>query len=129
MAGYENMVAPYRGILVWVDEPKEGTSQKGKPWKSVFFTIKYLDDKMSEQYMVFKLIGVKPADRLLSIPLGAEIRVIWRPGCSRFKREDGSLCWFSQNIAKIVTQKKSSKIVMPSDIVEDEEPLDDEIPY
>ena len=126
MAVYENMVAPYKGILHWVDTPAGGESKKGNAWKSVTFTIKYIDYKMSEQYIVFKLMGVEAVDRLLSVPLGTEVRVTWRPGGSRFKRADGSLCWFAQNIATSVI-RTNGRSEEPAAQVEPE-PVNDDFP-
>ena len=125
---YENMVAPFRGILEWVDTPAGGVSKKGNDWKSVVFTLKYIDNNMSEKYIVFKLMGVEAVDRLLSVPLGTELRVTWRPGGSRFKRADGSLCWFAQNIAVSVTRTngRNEAPTMPDAPAQES---DDDMPY
>lgn len=93
---YINMVAPYQGVLEWVGRPKGGTSQSGNEWKSVNFTIKYLDSQMREQHVTFTLTGAEKVDRLLALPMGSEIKVLWRPTSNKYTDGNGVEQWFPQ---------------------------------
>ena len=89
------MVAPYQGLLHWVDQPRSGVTQStGNPWKSVQFVLKYLNHQMKEEFIVFDMQGVENVDRLLSLPLGTEIRVSWRPQARKWDDQQGQTKWF-----------------------------------
>ena len=74
-----NAVAPWEGALEWVGEPNEGKTQAGKDWKSVDFTLKYTDSQMNEKFITFSAFGVERVDKLLSLPIGTMLKVIWWP--------------------------------------------------
>lgn len=94
-----NAVSPFQGLLVWVGKPREGTSQAtGKPWKSVEFTIKFIDSQMQEQHMNFSLTGAENVNKLLDTPLNTEIIVTWRPSARQYMNpQTGDISWFPQN--------------------------------
>ena len=72
-----NAVAPWEGALEWVGEPNEGKTQAGKEWKSVDFTLKYTDGQMNEKFITFSAFGVERVDKLLSLPIGTMLKVVW----------------------------------------------------
>ena len=74
-----NAVAPWEGALEWVGEPNEGRTQAGKEWKSVDFTLKYKDGQMNEKFITFSAFGVERVDKLLSLPIGTMLKVVWWP--------------------------------------------------
>lgn len=74
-----NAVAPWEGALEWVGEPNEGKTQAGKDWKSVDFTLKYTDSQMNEKFITFSAFGVDRVDKLLSLPIGTMLKVVWWP--------------------------------------------------
>ena len=74
-----NAVAPWEGVLEWVGEPNEGKTQAGKEWKSVDFTLKYTDSQMNEKFITFSAFGVERVDKLLSLPIGTMLKVVWWP--------------------------------------------------
>lgn len=90
------MVSPFHGVLEWVGKPKRGTSQSGNEWKSVNFTLKYLDSQMREQYITFTLSGPDKVDRFLSLQMGTEIKVSWRPISTKYTDKEGMEQWFPQ---------------------------------
>lgn len=118
---YINMVAPYQGVLVWVGNPKEGTSQSGNEWKSVNFTIKYLDSQMREQHITFTLAGAEKVNRLLALQMGSEIKVFWRPVSNRYVDREGVEQWFPQLSAFSITSLRKEEI---QDLPEATEPAD-----
>lgn len=92
-----NMVAPYQGLLYWVGQPASGVSQNsGETWKSLDFTIKYLDSQMREQFIVFSAFGTEIVDRILATPLGTEVRVSWRPSSRSWTDQQNQTRWFPQ---------------------------------
>lgn len=74
-----NKVAPWEGELVWVDTPRSGVSKKGTEWKSVDFTLKFKDDQNNDRHITFNTFGFERVDKILSAPLGAKLRVAWKP--------------------------------------------------
>lgn len=89
-----NMVAPYQGILDWVGTPNEWSSQAtGETGKTVSFNVKYLDHQMQERLITFELSSSRLVDQLLTLPIGTEIRVAWRPTTKRYEK-DGVLRYF-----------------------------------
>lgn len=74
----ENAVAPWVGALEWVGEPNEGQGQNGQ-WKSVDFALKYTDHQMNEKSIAFSAFGVDLVDKLLSLPIGTMLKVVWWP--------------------------------------------------
>ena len=74
-----NAVAPWEGQLVWVGTPNGGVSQNGQEWKSVEFTLKYHDMRLQEKHIVFSAFGSDIVNRILSTPLGTNVRVTWSP--------------------------------------------------
>lgn len=74
-----NAVAPWEGQLVWVGTPNGGVSQNGQEWKSVEFTLKYQDMRLQEKHIVFSAFGLDIVNRILSTPLGTNVRVTWSP--------------------------------------------------
>jgi len=90
-----NMIAPYQGLLEWVGQPASGMSQQtGNAWKNVPFTLKYLDHQMQEQFITFNLSGPERVDQFLTIPLGTEIRVAWKPATRKYVDPQGQVKWF-----------------------------------
>ena len=91
-----NMVAPYQGLIEEVCEPRGGVAQStGKAWKTVQFTLKYLDHQMQEQLITFDLSGPEKVDQLMSLPIGTEIRVAWRPATRRYQdQQTGKVSYF-----------------------------------
>ena len=74
-----NAVAPWEGQLIWVGTPNGGVSQNGQEWKSVEFTLKYQDMRLQEKHIVFSAFGLDIVNRILSTPLGTNVRVTWSP--------------------------------------------------
>lgn len=74
-----NAVAPWEGQLVWVGTPNGGVSQNGQEWRSVEFTLKYQDMRLQEKHIVFSAFGTDIVNRILSTPLGTNVRVTWSP--------------------------------------------------
>ena len=73
-----NAVAPWQGTLEWVGEVRSGQGTKGT-WKSVDFCLKYTDHQMAEKYIVFSAFGEDKVDKLLSLAIGTELKVVWWP--------------------------------------------------
>lgn len=81
-----NSVSPWEGKLHWVGQVVSGQSQStGNPWKRVDFTVSYVDAQLQNKFVTFSLSGVDKVDRLLQIPLGATIRVTWRPSGNEYQ--------------------------------------------
>jgi len=74
-----NAVAPWEGTLEWIGEVREGNTKIGNPYKSVEFAVKYRDSQMEDRVMVFSMFDVDKVNTLLSLPIGTEIKVHWRP--------------------------------------------------
>ena len=73
-----NAVAPWQGTLEWGGEVRSGQGTKGT-WKSVDFCLKYTDHQMAEKYIVFSAFGEDKVDKLLSLAIGTELKVVWWP--------------------------------------------------
>lgn len=95
----ENAIAPFKGTLEWIGEPKSGTTRNGNEWKSVDFVLKYQDHKMEDRYLVLNAFGADKVDKLLSLPQDAEIKVVWWPEANQ--SNDGR--WFPKNSAITIT--------------------------
>ena len=90
-----NAVSPFEGILHWVGTPREGTSQKtGEPWKMVDFVLAYQDSQMQERFIVFTLSDTEKVNSILRAPIGAQIRVTWRPDANSYNDQQGGVKWF-----------------------------------
>ena len=130
---YINMVAPYQGVLEWVGGPKEGTSQSGNEWKNVNFTLKYLDSQMREQFITFTLTGAGKVDKLLSLPMGTEIKVSWRPISNKYTDKNGVEQWFPQLSAFNVVPIRKEPEDLPAATDQAQRPqaphTPDDIPY
>ena len=79
-----NAVAPWEGRLFWVGTPNGGQSRNGEEWKSVDFCLEYQDHQMQTQRIVFSIFGVEKVDRILSIPIGTDVRVSWTPDAREY---------------------------------------------
>lgn len=90
-----NAVAPWEGVLDWVGEPNEGEGKNGK-WKSVDFVLKYQDHQMNEKFITFSAFGVDKVDKLLAIPKGTAIKVVWWPDANHVERTGK---WYPKNTA------------------------------
>lgn len=99
----ENAVAPWRGELEWVDEPREGRSKNGTVWKSVNFALKYQDHQLQEKIMVFSAFGAGRVDKLLGMPKGTELKVVWEPEANQSR--DGRY-FPSNSVISIGIEKK-----------------------
>lgn len=122
------MIAPYRGILVWVGKPNAGTSLQGTDFKVVQFAIKYLDWQMKEQYMVFTISGTQRVDRFLKIPINTEITVCWKPHARKWVDPNGEIKWFATFAAfavKVVSKNDRSPYFKENEGVQEELPTDD----
>ena len=90
-----NRVAPYEGILEWKSQVREGVSSNtGNAWKSIDFTIMYLDGQMREQHIVFNLQNKELVDRIIATPLGTRVRVAWSPTSRSWTNQQGEVSWF-----------------------------------
>ena len=103
-----NAVAPWEGTIAWVGQPKEGTSQKtGNAWKMVDFTLKWINHQMQEKYIVFSLSGAENVNKLLQMPLGAQVRVNWTPDANQFTDSTGAVKWFPKFNATAVNEVRT----------------------
>ena len=92
-----NAVAPWEGQLIWVGTPNGGFSQtNGQEWKSVDFALKYTDMRLQEKHIVFSAFGLDIVNRILSIPLGTQVRVMWSPDARSSQQQDGSVKWYGK---------------------------------
>lgn len=90
-----NALAPWEGTIVWVGQPTGGTSQKtGNEWKAVDFAIKWTNQQMHEKHIVFSLFGLEKVNKLLQMPIGAQVRVTWEPDANHYTDQQGKEKWF-----------------------------------
>jgi len=87
-----NAIAPWEGRLVWVGTPNGGQSQNGEEWKSVEFVLAYTDGKLQERNICLNAFGVEKVNRLLSTPLGTNLRVTFQPTARQYNDK-----WFGKN--------------------------------
>lgn len=100
-----NAVAPYQGVIEWKGQPSQGVSQQtGNSWANVDFVLKYLNHNMREELILFTLSGPDKVNELMALPLGAQVKVWWRPTCRSWQDAQGQVKWFGQNAAFSVTQ-------------------------
>lgn len=83
-----NAVAAWEGTLEWVGEPNGGKTHQGNDWMSVEFTLKYQDSQMNDKEILFSAFGVDRVNKLMSIPKGTTLRVVWWPECNQAKNSD-----------------------------------------
>jgi len=74
-----NEVSPWEGKLIWVAEPKSGTSKNGNEWKSIEFVLEYKDWQGYDSKILFSAFGAEKVDKITSTPLGTTLKVQWRP--------------------------------------------------
>ena len=109
-----NAVAPWEGQLIWVGTPNGGFSQtNGQEWKSVEFALKYTDMRLQEKHIVFSAFGLDIVNRILSIPIGTQVRVTWGPDARSSQQQDGSVKWYGKFSAFGVTavQQTATQVV------------------
>lgn len=112
-----NAISPFEGTLEWVGEPNMGTTRNGREWKSVDFILKYTDHQMEEKQILFSAFGVERVDKLIALPKGTPLKIVWWPETTQSK--DGSR-YFTKNsvisIGKAKPEAKSldTKITAPS---------------
>ena len=107
-----NAVAPWEGELEWVGEPNSGQSPAtGQEWKSVDFTVKYQDHQMNERHMTFSAFGVERVNKLLSIPYGTKLKIVWWPDCNQSKNSDR---WFPKNSVLQISVIKPEQAQAPA---------------
>lgn len=87
-----NAIAPWEGRLVWVGTPNGGQSQNGEEWKSVEFVLSYTDGKLQERNICLNAFGVDKVNRILSTPLGTNLRVTFQPTARQYNDK-----WFGKN--------------------------------
>ena len=80
-----NAVAPWEGELVWIGEPNVWTTNTGKTWESVDFTLKYKDSQMNEKHITFSVFGEGKVNTLLGYQIGTYLRVLWWPEANQGK--------------------------------------------
>ncbi len=83
-----NAVAPFEGELCWKGKPVSGTSQSGKSWFSIDFSLKYKDSQMNEKVITFSAFGEDKVSFIENLPDGVTLRVFWWPE-SVFARTSG----------------------------------------
>ena len=93
-----NKVAPWEGRLEWIDNPRTGTSKKGRAWTSVDFVLKFVDDQDNERFILFNVFGDEKVNTILSCKLGTKIRVAWRPDAREYNGR-----WFGKMEAYDIT--------------------------
>ena len=86
-----NAVSPWMGELAWVGDPRTGTSKKGNDWKSVDFVLKYKDRQGNDGNILFSVFGAEKVDMILSTPIGATVKVMWRPEAREYNGK-----WFGK---------------------------------
>ena len=91
-----NAVAPWVGELEWIGTPAGGRMQNGNEWRSVDFTLKYEDQQMNERHITFQAFGADKVEKLLNLPLGTTLKVLWWPESSQGKSGDR---WWGKNNA------------------------------
>ena len=83
-----NAVSAWEGTLEWLGEPNSGKTQNGNDWMSVDFTLKYQDSQMNDKEILFSAFGVDRVNKLMSIPKGTTLRVVWWPDCNQARNSD-----------------------------------------
>ena len=95
-----NAVAPFEGRLHWVGDVREGVSQStGNEWKQASFVLAYTNHQMQEAFIAFSASGVDRVNKLLSLPLGTQIKVSFIPSARSYTDQEGKVKWFGSNDA------------------------------
>ena len=108
-----NAVSPWMGELAWVGDPRTGTSKKGNDWKSVDFVLKYADPQGNEGHIIFSVFGAEKVDKILSTPIGAMVKVMWRPEAREYNGK-----WYGKLDAYDITilEERREEQEQPEDI-------------
>lgn len=95
-----NAVAPFEGRLHWVGDVREGVSQStGNEWKQASFVLAYTNHQMQEAFIAFSASGVDRVNKLLSLPIGTQIKVSFIPSARSYTDQEGKVKWFGSNDA------------------------------
>ena len=106
-----NAIAPWEGKLVWVGTPNGGFSQNGEEWKSVDFVLSYTDGKLQERNIYLNAFGTDKVNKLLSLPLGTLLRVVFQPTAREYNDK-----WFGKNEAfgiTVIQQQQTAPAPQP----------------
>lgn len=87
-----NAIAPWEGKLIWVGTPNGGYNQNNEEWKSVEFALTYTDGKLQERHILFSAFGVDKVNRILSSPIGTQMRVTFSPTAREYNGK-----WYGKN--------------------------------
>ena len=99
-----NKVAPWEGRLEWIDNPRNGTSKKGRAWTSVDFVLKFVDDQDNERFILFNAFGDEKVNTICSCKPGTKIRIAWRPDAREYNGR-----WFCKLEAYDITMIEEEK--------------------
>ena len=110
-----NAVAPFEGRLHWVGDVREGQSQTtGNEWKQANFVLSYVNHQMQEAFIAFSLSGVDRVNKLLSLPLGTQIKVTFIPSARSYTDNEGKVKWFGSNDAISVNPVQPAQAAQPT---------------